>query len=617
MTTERIDIVVSEKGARVVRRNIENIGKGADVAGNALRKLQGLLRVVAGGAALTALVRLVDTFTNLQNRLRLVTTGVGGLNVVTEKLFGIANRTRSSFEGTAEVFARTALALKDLGTSQQETLNFTESLNQAIILSGASAQESQAGLIQLSQGLASGALRGDELRSVLEQLPAVADVIAKGLGITRGELRELGTQGKITADIILESFKDAREELAEKFATTIPTIGQSLGVLKNSFIEFLGNLNTATGASEALARIILVVADNMETLGRIIGAVSIVLGVVFARQAIGAAVTGMKTLAVLIAANPIGALATAALIATSALVAFGDQITISAGSLVTLQDFGSAVFDTLAEGAKFFAEVGQAAFVLINDEAASQFGGVELSFEGIVRAGARGADGLIGIFVGAYKAIVASFGLLPNAFKDIFTRALNGAIGLVESGINRISGALSGVLQAVGLEGIGSVTLSRLENASKGGAAELGKVVGNAFKDGFDNTNVVGDTVDTLFKLSEAKAQERIAKQQLEDIQRKQAEANLGAVGKDLSSNAAGKASKGPTFAKELDQLRQENTLLKLNSDERLVQSKIFEIENTLKRTLTDTEKGLITSLVQENQALEIRSGLLNKILRK
>ena len=270
MTTERIDIVVSEKGARVVRRNIENIGKGADVAGNALRKLQGLLRVVAGGAALTALVRLVDTFTNLQNRLRLVTTGVGGLNVVTEKLFGIANRTRSSFEGTAEVFARTALALKDLGTSQQETLNFTESLNQAIILSGASAQESQAGLIQLSQGLASGALRGDELRSVLEQLPAVADVIAKGLGITRGELRELGTQGKITADIILESFKDAREELAEKFATTIPTIGQSLGVLKNSFIEFLGNLNTATGASEALARIILVVADNMETLGRII-----------------------------------------------------------------------------------------------------------------------------------------------------------------------------------------------------------------------------------------------------------------------------------------------------------------------------------------------------------
>src|SRR5690606_2602352 len=98
-----------------------------------------------------------------------VTTGTENLTTVTSRLFDVANRTRSSFEGTANLYARVALATKELGIGQQELLTFTERVNQAIILSGASAQEAQAGLIQLSQGLASGALRGDELRSVLEQ----------------------------------------------------------------------------------------------------------------------------------------------------------------------------------------------------------------------------------------------------------------------------------------------------------------------------------------------------------------------------------------------------------------------------------------------------------------
>jgi tape measure domain-containing protein len=135
------------------------------------------------------------------------------------------------------------LAGKDLGITQKELTQFTESLNQAIILSGASAVEAQAGLIQFSQGIASGALRGDELRSVLEQLPVVADILAKELNVTRGELRELGAQGAITSDIILKAFANARVELSERFARTVPTISQSFQVLRNAVVKTFGEFD--------------------------------------------------------------------------------------------------------------------------------------------------------------------------------------------------------------------------------------------------------------------------------------------------------------------------------------------------------------------------------------
>lgn len=268
MATERIEIVVTERGSRVVDRRLRTIGNTAKSTGGAMALLKRALLALGGIAIIRGLLRLSDTFTNIQNRLRTVTDSVAELNVVTKELFEISRLTRSSFEGTAEVFARTALAVKDLGISQRETLQFAESLNKAVVLSGAGAQEANNALIQLSQGLASNTLRGDELRSVLEQLPVVADVIAKGLGVTRGELRELGKQGKITAEDILRSFRDAREELDERFKETVPTIGQAFGILRNEFTRLLGEFNKATGASAGVARAIIFVADSLEGLFR-------------------------------------------------------------------------------------------------------------------------------------------------------------------------------------------------------------------------------------------------------------------------------------------------------------------------------------------------------------
>lgn len=255
--TEVINIVVREDGSRVVKRNLEEVGGAADKASSVVGKFKAVLAGIAGGVVVNQLRELADAYTNIQNRLRLTTTDQANLNAVFNELQAISGRTRSSLEANVDLYSRVSQSAKDLGLSQQQILNLTESLNQAIKISGATAQESEAGLRQLSQGLASGALRGDELVSVLENLPAVADVIAKSLGVTRGELRAMGAEGKITANTIVTAFEQARGELADKFAKTIPTASEGFVLLKNQLIETVGELDSATGASSLLGSSLL------------------------------------------------------------------------------------------------------------------------------------------------------------------------------------------------------------------------------------------------------------------------------------------------------------------------------------------------------------------------
>jgi tape measure domain-containing protein len=237
VATESLIIQINEKGALVVKRNIADIGKAAQ---GGIGPVEGLKRALAGISVLLLakqVLQLADSFATLQNKLRVVTNSQEELTSVTQSLFEISQDTRSSFEATAELYSRLSISSRELGLTQQQVLGFTESLNQAVILSGATAQEAEAAIRQLTQGIASGALRGDELRSVLENLPTVADTIAKSLGVTRGELRELGQQGKITAQDIIIAFQEARGELREGFGKTVPTIGQAFTVLRNALLK--------------------------------------------------------------------------------------------------------------------------------------------------------------------------------------------------------------------------------------------------------------------------------------------------------------------------------------------------------------------------------------------
>jgi tape measure domain-containing protein len=168
----------------------------------------------------------------------------------------IANRSRTSLKSTIELYTRTSLATKNLGYTAEQVNQFTETMNKAVMTSGATAQEANNALIQLSQGLSSGRLQGEELRSVLEQLPVVADIIARSMGVSRGELRKLGADGKITSQVIMEAFLKTTKRVDLMFEQTAMTVGQSWTILKNNLQTSIGE-----GSKSAMAELAKLLND--------------------------------------------------------------------------------------------------------------------------------------------------------------------------------------------------------------------------------------------------------------------------------------------------------------------------------------------------------------------
>lgn len=511
MAEERIDIVITERGSRVVKRNLEDIGGGARKSADGVEFLKKALATL--GAVITAgeLVRLLDTFTNLQNRLRATGLEAQNLTAVYQQLLGVANSTRQSFEGTVETYGRLANSAKDMGLSQQELIDFTKSLNQAIALSGASATEAQAGMIQLAQGMASGVLRGDELNSVLEQLPTVADVIAKQLNVTRGQLRKMGEDGKITADIIFDAFQNARGELEERFGKAVPTIGQSFQVLKNNVIDMVGRFDQATGASEAISRALLFVSENLDTIAKV--AVSAAAGLALvggAASAINLARNAVLALNAAIAANPIGFLLVVLTSAITALTLFRDQINLGVDDVTTLGDMMRALGETV--GAVFGAiwQWAKDTFGPLIQLIQDWVGEVDVSIIGILRLVAKGVDTYIGAWRGAIMAVVALFKGLPAALGDLMTRALNVVLGKIGSFVNAAGELLSTVTEFAGLGKIAAVDL-RLTNENEGAARQLGQDIGAAFSEGFRNTNYAQDFLERTVTRAQQIGRDRVA----------------------------------------------------------------------------------------------------------
>jgi tape measure domain-containing protein len=205
--------------------------------------------------------------TQLQSKLRLVTSGSQDLANAQAQVINLARQTRTDFTSVGELYARVARSSKQLGVGQSDVLRVTKAVSQAIQISGNTATEASAGMIQLAQALASGVLRGEELNSILEQMPRVAEAIAVGLGTTTGQLRKLGEQGKLTSDLVFKALISQSDRLNSEFKKLEPTIAGTFGVLvgelKLAAAEFLkatgttdrltGSINVLSGAVRGLS----------------------------------------------------------------------------------------------------------------------------------------------------------------------------------------------------------------------------------------------------------------------------------------------------------------------------------------------------------------------------
>ncbi|HCK30142.1 MAG TPA: phage tail tape measure protein [Acinetobacter ursingii] len=265
-----IDAKNAERNARNLGNELDSIERKGDFATKSMDGLSVATRQLAGYMAglvtVSAAISKMDTYTGLQNRLKLVTSSQVELNKATEDTFRIAQKTYSAWDSVLQVYQRFSDNAKTLNLTMDDTARLTETVSKAVAISGASASAADAALVQFGQALASGTLRGEELNSVMEQTPALAKAIAQGMGITVGELRSVAAEGKITSQEIVKALRNVEKDVDALFAKTDITIGQSLTLLNNEITKFVGESGKGSGAAQVLAGTIQTLAGNLDVL---------------------------------------------------------------------------------------------------------------------------------------------------------------------------------------------------------------------------------------------------------------------------------------------------------------------------------------------------------------
>lgn len=249
-----------------VNQGSNNLGGGVNKLRGAFGSLQGLLAAAGLGIGVSEIIETADAFKTLEARIKLATGEGAGFVTGFEGVKQIANETFSSIENTGELFARISQAAETLGLAQAETLSVTRTINEAIKLSGGSAASADAAITQLIQGLQSGVVRGEEFNSIMEQAPRLAKAMADGLGVTRGELRAMAADGKLTSEVVINAIRSQGEVIASEFGTLPTTVGNSLQVLKNQIFNFVGEIDGALNQTSQLADAISYIGNNLEDL---------------------------------------------------------------------------------------------------------------------------------------------------------------------------------------------------------------------------------------------------------------------------------------------------------------------------------------------------------------
>lgn len=247
---------MTESARLVIAVDSRQVGQ-ADSALNSLGRTSSTVTkavtAVTAAFGVRELYQATEAYASIANRMRLVTESAVELRAAQDAVFQSAQTARQPLAATAELYQRIAANQKALNLSGKGVASITDTISKSLAISGASAASANAALIQLGQAFASGTLRGEELNSVMEQAPALSQAIAAGMGVTIGQLRSLGAEGKLTAEAVVKALQNQAGAVDDKFSRIATTIGGSLQVAGNTLTRFVGELDQATGTTNAFA----------------------------------------------------------------------------------------------------------------------------------------------------------------------------------------------------------------------------------------------------------------------------------------------------------------------------------------------------------------------------
>ncbi|HGG3331775.1 TPA: tape measure protein [Salmonella enterica subsp. enterica serovar Agona] len=241
----------------------------------------GLSRVATSLMAILSVQQVsqyADAWTTLNNKLANAIRPNEQLVDVTERVFNITQQTRSSLDATATLYARLERGTRQYNTSAEDLAKLTTIINQGFVVSGATAQEAENAIIQLSQGIASGVLRGEEFNSVAEQGSRLMVALADSMGVGIGELRQMAAAGKLTTDVVVNGLLSQGTAIGNEFANTTKTISQAMQVAGNNITKFFGENSTVKTGTAIFNDAIISVSENIGALSAILTAVAAVMG---------------------------------------------------------------------------------------------------------------------------------------------------------------------------------------------------------------------------------------------------------------------------------------------------------------------------------------------------
>ena len=469
-----IDVETYERKVEQLNSELEQTDGKASAAAGGLGKIGSVL---AGFASLSFAKSMLDTADAMQSinaQVRQVVSSESEYLAVQRQLLDVANNTRASLESTANLYVSTSRALKDYGYTQQEILTFTEATNNAMAIGGVQAQQQAAALMQLSQALGSGVLQGDEFKSIAEAAPILLDTIAEYMGKSRAEIKKLGSEGQLTADVIFKAISGASEKFGEQAAKMPMTMGQALTVFSNNWQSMVSKLLNDSGAMSGIAAVIKLIADNLNLVVPIVAGFAV---------AVAAAVAPTLALNVALLANPFGIVAVAIGAVIGLVAQFGDEIDVFGDGWSNLSDVIQAVWQVITETIGEAVDTVKSWFGELTAWVDESVGGWSAVFERVM--------GLISSTIGAYVNVYINtfatgwmlikeaannmpqfFANLGKAIGNVFISAIewmvNKAVGMINSMIDYVNKAAS-MVGVSGIEKLNNVQMGRMNDGGLGG----------------------------------------------------------------------------------------------------------------------------------------------------
>ena len=266
------------------RRSEQRLNKEQELLTGSIKKYAA---AAASAFGIKQLLNLSDDMTSTNARLTMLVDDGGSVKELEEKIYASAQRSRSAYLDTASAVAKLGINAKDAFANNDEAIAFAELINKQFVIAGASVQEQQAAMLQLTQAMASGVLRGDELNSVFEQAPIIIQNIAEYLDVPIGKIRKMASDGEITADIVKKAMFAAADDINKKFDSMPMTWAQVWTTLSN----------VALNALQPVLTLINMIANNLDIIGPVVGGIAAIVAAYTAVLLINVAITNAKAAA--------------------------------------------------------------------------------------------------------------------------------------------------------------------------------------------------------------------------------------------------------------------------------------------------------------------------------